>query len=118
MCSYLFVLSFIVFSCKQKFQNGLAISYASTAILAHIYHAELKILVHGLPENNYTKLYNRVSAKYGVMSYQIGGCVISRKLRDSVCVENQKVYKILDKKFGKGWHQKFNAAIESAMYQL
>ena len=62
---------------------------------------ELKWLLIGLPDDNRAK--NILSKMYGFQYYPVGGCVVSKKLRDSVNLVNKTTNEILVKKFGTNW---------------
>ena len=59
---------------------------------------KLKWLLTGLPDDTRTK--NIVAKMYGFQYYPVGGCVVSKKLRDSVNLVNKTTNEILVKKFG------------------
>ncbi len=71
---------------------------------------KLKWLLTGLPEDNRAK--NVLAKMYGFQYYSVGGCVVSKKLRDSVNMVNKVTNEILIKKFGKKWGWRFEERVE------
>ena len=71
---------------------------------------ELKWLLIGLPDDNRAK--NILAKMYGFQYYPVGGCVVSKKLRDSVNLVNKTTNEILVKKFGINWRWKFDDIVE------
>ena len=49
---------------------------------------------------------------YGFQYYPVGGCVVSKKLRDSVNLVNKTTNEILVKKFGLNWRWKFDKRVK------
>ena len=49
---------------------------------------------------------------YGFQYYPVRGCVVSKKLRDSVNLVNKTTNEILVKKFGLNWRWKFDYRVE------
>ena len=71
---------------------------------------KLKWLLTGLPDDTRTK--NIVAKMYGFQYYPVGGCVVSKKLRDSVNLVNKTTNEILVKKFGLNWRWKFDKRVK------
>lgn len=71
---------------------------------------DLKWLLTGLPDDHTKE--NAIAKFYGFQFEDIGGCVVSKKLRDSINLINKKTNDNLTKKFGKYWRRDFEACIE------
>lgn len=71
---------------------------------------KLKWLLKGLPDDNRAK--NIIANMYGFEYLNVGGCVVSKKLNDSINVVNKATNEILVKKFGKNWRWKFEERVE------
>ncbi len=69
-----------------------------------------KWLLTGFPADNRAK--NVIAKMYGFQYYSVGGCVVSKKLRDSVNRVNKFTNEMLIKKFGKKWRLKFEERVE------
>jgi hypothetical protein len=76
-----------------------------------------RILIHGLPDFEYDRARSTVAKQYGFRYYRVAGCVMSRRLLDSVIRENERTYKKLDARFGMNWGRLFDARVDT-MYEL
>lgn len=94
----------IVFSCKTSFH----INDKSTNV-----DTTLQILTHGLPDREQQRAMNSVAKKYGFRYYGVAGCIVSEHLLDSVNKENERVYKILEQRFGKDWLLTFATEVDT-----
>ena len=65
------------------------------------------ILLTGLPDMTVLNARNTLSKKYGFHYEWAGGCVIEKKLRDSIDSLNGLVYKTIETKNGKDWKSKY-----------
>jgi|GEM_PF-1509563 len=72
----------------------------------------LTILTYGLPDMTYLKAMDAVGKKYHLTHYAVAGCIVTSELLDSVEKENQKVYAILENKYGKKWKATFEKEIQ------
>jgi hypothetical protein len=95
-----FLLFYLLASCKDNLEkNNLSEK-----------NNELKWLLTGLPDNHTKE--NCIALFYGFQSEDVGGCVISKKLRDSINVINRKTNDSLIKRFGKHWRSNFETCVE------
>jgi hypothetical protein len=79
------------------------------------------ILISGLGDMARDDIQNRIAKKYGFKFLRIGGCVISKKLSDSMRLHNEMLYKKLEEVHGKGLRDKiFREAdlLASLQYQV
>ncbi len=72
-------------------------------------NSSLKWLLTGLPDDHTKE--NIVAKLYGFQFEDIGGCVVSKELRDSINLINKKTNDSLLKKFGKHWKRDFEACV-------
>lgn len=71
---------------------------------------ELKWLLSGLPDDHTKE--NIIAKLYGFQFEDVGGCVVSKQLRDSINLINKKTNDSLTRKFGKYWRRDFQDCIE------
>ena len=71
---------------------------------------KLKWLLTGLPDDNTAK--NIIAKMYGFEYLNVGGCVVSKKLKDSITIVNKATNSILIKKFGKKSRWEFEERVE------
>jgi hypothetical protein len=71
---------------------------------------ELKWLLTGLPAD--LSRENGIAQFYGFQFEAVGGCVVSKSLRDSINLINKKANDSLTEKFGKYWRRDFESCIE------
>ncbi len=71
---------------------------------------DLTWLITGLPDNHTNE--NIVAKLYGFQFASFGGCVVSNQLRDSIRNENEKLNKLLSRKFGKNWRVNFDKRVQ------
>jgi hypothetical protein len=98
---YILVIIFIFANCN-KINQEIPLTTKNTN--------ELKWLLTGLP-NDHSK-ENFVAKLYGFQFEDVGGCVVSEKLRDSINLINRKTNDSLRKKFGKYWRINFEAWVK------
>ncbi len=65
----------------------------------------LKWLLTGLPDDHTKEII--IAKLYGIQFEDIGGCVVSRELRNSINLINKKTNDSLIQKFGKHWRRDF-----------
>ncbi len=70
---------------------------------------ELNWLLSGLPDDHTNE--NLIAKLYGFQFVDMGGCVVSKKLRDSIRMENKKLSEMLTNKFGKNWRIDFDKRV-------
>jgi hypothetical protein len=71
---------------------------------------DLQWLLTGLPDDHTKE--NIIAKLYGFQFENIGGCVVSKQLRDSINLINKKTNDSLTRKFGKYWRRDFQDCIE------
>jgi hypothetical protein len=79
------------------------------------------ILIAGLGDMARDNIQNRISKKYGFKFLRVGGCVVSKKLSDSMRFHNEMLYKKLEEIHGKGLRDKLFRKIDflvSLQYQV
>ncbi len=96
----LFFILFLFVSCSEK--SGKIVTPKKTG--------DLKWFLTGLPDDHTKE--NIIAKLYGFQYENIGGCVISKGLRDSINLINKKTNDSLIKKFGKHWRRDFQDCIE------
>ena len=70
------------------------------------------VLISGLPDWSVENVMNPAAKKYGFKFLRVGGCVVSKKLSDSMQQHNEEMYKTLEAKYGKGFRNKFYHEVE------
>lgn len=67
-------------------------------------------LLTGLPDEN--KARNAIANMYGFQYRFVGGCVVTKQVRDSINILNKATNEILIKKFGRNWRKNFEERVE------
>lgn len=67
----------------------------------------------GLPDMQELEAMNIVAQKYGFQYYNLGRCVLSREMKDSIYRHNKLLVKILEIKYGEKWRSNLFAEIDS-----
>ena len=99
----IFLLFCLFVACHVK-QDKIQTSQASQK------RNELKWLLTGLPDDHTKE--NIIANLYGFQFEDVGGCVVSKEVRDSINLINKKKNDSLIKKFGKHWRRDFQDCIE------
>jgi hypothetical protein len=95
LCPLLFILSS---SCKNKSVEITRLVKTDTLPA---------ILISGLGDDAQENILNSVAKKFGFRFLRVGGCVVSKNLSDSMRQHNDKMYKMLEAKYGKGFRNRF-----------
>jgi len=70
---------------------------------------KLQFLSYGLAQSKITNATNVIAAKWGFEYHNMTGCVVNRKLVDSINNHNAQTYGLLSQRYGRNWHTRFNA---------
>jgi len=73
------------------------------------------VLISGLPDESIESVMNPAAKKYGFKFLWVGGCVVPKKLSDSMQQHNEVMYKNLEAKYGKGFRYKFYDKVDLLM---
>jgi hypothetical protein len=76
-----------------------------------------RLLTYGLQDDKRLNASRIIQSKWKIEIYPVAGCVVGSELEDSVKRENDKVYKLIEKDYGKDWEAKFDLEVEGE-YQL
>lgn len=71
-----------------------------------------RLLTYGLPDFARQNALGVVESKWNIEFYGVAGCVIDDELEDSVKQENDKIYRLIEAEYGKGWENKFYEEVE------
>lgn len=78
----------------------------------------LQVLTYGYSIKKLSAAQNLIAQKYGFYYHFVGGCTIPPELIDSINRENDITYGILEKRHGKGWQDRYNAALNELLCYL
>lgn len=78
---------------------------------------QYRFLRYGLTDYYYEMSVELVGNKYNIESYAMAGCMVSKKLVDSVSIENERMWKIMDSIHGDGFEKRFRREV-IAQYKL
>lgn len=70
------------------------------------------MLTYGLPDFERINSKNVIAKKWGIRFYPVAGCVVTEELEDSVKTYNDPIYKLIEKKYGTNWFEKFEKEVE------
>jgi len=73
---------------------------------------KLEILTYGLPDLHREKAHKAVADRWGISFRSIGGCKVDDKITATAKANNDKVYPLIEAKYGKDWIKKFNQEVE------
>jgi len=73
---------------------------------------KFRLLTYGLQDDTRRNAKGIIENKWSIQFYPVAGCIIDRKLEDSVKKENDKIYKLIEIEYGKDWEDKFFAEVE------
>lgn len=71
-----------------------------------------RILTYGLPRFEYQNATWVVGQQWGIQHRAVAGCIVSRELVDSVKKENDRVFAAIERRFGAGWAERFEADVQ------
>lgn len=75
--------------------------------------------VFGKPNIYYINKEKEIAKKWHInLKYMFAGCIITpekSKQRKKIDIANKKSYRFYEKKFGKGWEQRFQEAVNKAL---
>jgi hypothetical protein len=102
MSKFLFIL--ILFNFSQAFSQSEE-------------EVQYRFLRYGLSNFYYEKSVELIGEKYNIESYRVAGCMITEKLLDSVSIENEKMWRMMDSLHGDGFEDRFHKDV-IAQYKL
>ena len=77
-----------------------------------------RILTYGLPNYNYRKAMEFVGKEWGIELYPVAGCMVSRKLVDSVKAVHKKLWKKMDSIHGIDSEEQFRKETKIEMKRV
>ncbi|WP_326983780.1 hypothetical protein VUJ46_04360 [Chryseobacterium sp. MYb264] len=97
--SFLFLL-ILMFSCKEEgsYRGGYYWIYT-----------------YGYPRMDFHEAADGISDKWKIKYHSVSGCMIDKKVMDSVDAENKKTYAAIERRYGKDWRQKYDKDIDDFM---
>lgn len=72
---------------------------------------EFVLLRYGLQKVWQQNAEHTVSDRWGIKYYTVAGCIVSKKIIDSVAMHNRIMEKKIASKYGKRWNKKFNKEV-------
>jgi hypothetical protein len=72
----------------------------------------LTLLTYGLPNFEKQNSNNVIAKKWGIRFYAVAGCVVTEELEDSVKINNDKINKLIENKYGANWRDKFENEVD------
>jgi len=88
----------------------LAISNVTAQKLTNSY--KYRLLTYGLQDDIRRNASSIIQQKWKIEIYPVAACIVPQELEDSVKKENDKIYKLIQKEYGKEWEKKFDAEVE------
>ncbi|CAH0176648.1 hypothetical protein SRABI04_01395 [Chryseobacterium sp. Bi04] len=96
-------------SCKIKNTN--AYSKENNTYRDSSYYT---ILSYGYPNLERLALMEIISEKWKIRNIEAAGCEVTKELMDKADAENKKTYAAIEKKYGKGWRERYEKDLEVA----
>lgn len=75
--------------------------------------SKFRLLTYGLPNFEKENSKNVIAEKWGIEFYAVAGCIITQELSDSVKQHNMTVERLIVKKHGKNWRDKFYKEVDA-----
>ena len=72
----------------------------------------LILLTYGLPYFDRQNSENVICRKWGIRFYPVAGCVVTEDLVDSVKTNNEKINKLIERKYGTNWRDRFEKEVD------
>ncbi|WP_150114804.1 FEKKY domain-containing protein [Chryseobacterium sp. IHB B 17019] len=73
------------------------------------------IYTYGLPDMDRIEAAEGISEKWKIKYHAVGGCLVDDKLIKTVEARNRKTYAAIEKRYEKGWKEKYNKDSEDFM---
>lgn len=71
------------------------------------------ILTRGFADSEMQNALIVVAKKWGITYKRVGGCMVPKKIKDSMNTHNTIAYKNIEEKFGKDWEVEFYKEVET-----
>lgn len=71
-----------------------------------------EILTYGLPDLHREKAHKAVADRWGISFRSVGGCKVSEEIVATAKANNDKVYPLIEAKYGKDWITTFNQEVD------
>lgn len=71
------------------------------------------LLTYGFPNRDREKVRDIIAKTWGIRFYAVAGCLVTKDLIDSVKTNNDHVNKLIEKKYGANWQEKFEKEVNT-----